>query len=300
MLQYLLTGFLFLGSNLPSRMPQTSAAPPMQAYSHSITVWVPPYAVAQSQAQLKSPGVREAITHLDLQFWEPKSDGSVQMVKEPEVDSTVVNNLRDWAHLSGIRAMLCVFNGEAKWDWPLAKAAFGSQALTFVKGLVSEVDRYALDGIDIDLEGPAQYEGDKPAFLAFMSTLSKELRAKGKQLTVDSFCYVWNAPNQGWWNDLFPLVDGINCMGYEETGCAATEWRSYASLKKAAGANASKLLIGVPSNRAKWQGSSLQDQIDWIKVDGTMGLAIWDAQLPDIGWKSPHLLQSLLAISSPK
>jgi len=271
-----------------------------RAYRHPVTTWVPPYAVERSKTQLNIAGVKDALTHLDLQFWEPTTAGGVRLVSEPEVSEAAVVDLRDWAHSKGIRLMLCIFNGERKWDWPLAKSAFAENADAFVKNLLAEVVRLKLDGVDIDLEGPADYEADKPAYMAFMGTLSKALRALHLQLTVDSFCYIWNAPNQGWWNSLFPLVDGVNVMGYEDTGYSATEWHSYSSQKGAAGKNASKLSLGMLSDRAKWQGSAAQDQVDWVKNDGSMGVAIWDAQLRASGWQTTGLWQSLAAISKRK
>ena len=37
-------------------------------------------------------------------------------------------------------------------------------------------------------------ESDKKAFFDFIKELSFALKAKGKELTVDSFAYKWNAP----------------------------------------------------------------------------------------------------------
>ena len=90
------------------------------------------------------------------------------------------------------------------------------------------------------------------------------MRAIGKELTVDSFAYKWNAPNQGWWKLLLPHVDALHVMGYSETGSKSTGWRSYDFLKTAAGKNSSKLLIGVPSHASHWGESRSASTFEWI------------------------------------
>ncbi|MCW3058221.1 MAG: hypothetical protein JWQ02_42, partial [Capsulimonas sp.] len=190
--------------------PQAAHAAPdakFSAYKHPVAIWVPPYAIAESKTALMSTysdaGPQNAITHLDLQFWTPTIDGGVAYATNPGVNDAVVTDLRDWGHAHGIRVMLCVYNGAVKWDWPLARAAFADHKDDFVKNLANEMERLGLDGIDIDLEGPEETDKDKTVYLAFITDLSKELRKRKKHLTVDTFSYVWNAPNQNWWPDLF-------------------------------------------------------------------------------------------------
>ncbi|AIE86118.1 glycoside hydrolase family 18 protein [Fimbriimonas ginsengisoli] len=272
--------------------------PSFRPYRRPVTLWVPPYAIDKSKAQL--PAVQDAITHLDLQFWVPTKTGGVAKVGFDEVTDKVIAELRDWGHAHGIRVMLCVFNAEKDWDWPLAKAAFADHRSDLVKNLVAEMERRKLDGIDIDLEGPGSFDADKDAFISFMSDLSKALRQRKKHLTVDSFCYKWNAPNQTWWPDIFPLVDSIVTMGYEETGLGAEEWRSYAAQKTAAGTNAAKLQIGIPSDKETWKGNTALEQLQWIGNDATMGIGIWDAQLPAKVWRLPEVWQAVKAIALPK
>jgi hypothetical protein len=261
---------------------------------------VPPYAVAKSKAQLTTSfgdiGVKDAITHLALQFWVPTQQGEAKEVGFPEVTDSAIAELRDWGHAHGIRVMLCVYNGAQKWDWPLARTAFADHRTEFVKSLVAETERLQLDGVDIDLEGPGSFDADKASFVSFMADLSKELHARGKHLTVDSFCYIWNAPNQSWWPDLFPLVDALASMGYQESGLNAAEWRAYAAQEKAAGTSAAKLQIGMPSHRDQWQGNTALEQLAWVGKDAAMGVAIWDAQLSAPGWRTPQVWQAVRAI----
>ncbi|MEO7715998.1 MAG: glycosyl hydrolase family 18 protein [Capsulimonas sp.] len=271
--------------------------PKFRSFKHPIAIWVPPYAIAESKTALTSTygdaGPQDAITHLDLQFWTPTTDGGVAYVTNPGVNDTNVTDLRDWGHAHSIRVMLCVYNGATKWDWPLARAAFADHKDDFVKNLLNEMDRLELDGIDIDLEGPGETDKDKAVYIAFVTDLSKELRKRRKHLTADTFSYIWNAPNQSWWPDLFPLVDGVTTMGYSDIGMNGADWAAYAAQKKAAGKYAAKLQIGVPSDKEQWQGNTALEQMQWLMTDSSMGVAIWDAQLISAAWKTPEVWRAV-------
>lgn len=280
-------------------LAQTAFTP--KPYAHRVMIWVPPYAVAASQTALNTPGVADAVTHLALQFWVPTTDGLAALdAKEQEVTDKAVTDLRDWGHAHGIRVMLTVFNGEDKWDWPLAKTGFDTNQDKFVASLMDQVSKYGLDGVDIDLEGPGDFEPDKPAYVAFIQKLGQALHAQQKQLTLDSFCYKWNAPNQGWWPDLFPNVDAITSMGYQDTGLGAKDWAAYSAQEAAAGTFAGKLQIGVPSHRDTWQGNKAAEQLEWIRKDGHCGVGIWDAQLRATSWKTDSVWGVLERLSSGK
>lgn len=279
---------------------QPAPGPLFRAYRRPITIWVPPYGVDASRTRLNTiyggARMRDSITHLALQFWVPTSSGGLQKAPYSGATDASAIEMRDLAHASGARAMLCVYNvnpNTNQWDWNLARSAFANNRQAFVQSLVAEMERLQLDGIDIDLEGGGDFESDKSAFIAFMTELSQQLRARSKHLTVDTFSYIWNAPNQNWWPQLFPLVDHVASMGYDETGRSASDWRSYAAQKSAAGSFASKLQLGLPSYMDQWQGNTAIDQLNWIRQDGTVGLAIWDAQLQASAWQTGPVWQAI-------
>ena len=270
----------------------------------AVMTWVPPYGVAKARARLAESfaGVpmTDGLTHLALQFWAPAKDGGVERVKKyGELSDATVSEFRKLANDRGVRAMLCVYNGVEKWDWALARAAFAEHREEFAAALVGEAKRLDLDGIDIDLEGNGELDGDKPVFVAFIATLSRRARAAGLELTVDSFAYVWNAPNQSWWSDLLPHVDRLNSMGYEETGAGAKGWRAFAAQKAAAGEHAAKLLIGVPTEKAEWQGGKALTHLRWLREHET-GAALWDAQLDSPAWRSREVWSVLREIRAPR
>ena len=89
-------------------------------------------------------------------------------------------------------------------------------------------------------------------------------------------------------------------MGYDDLGAHAPEWRSFAFQKKAAGKFASRLMIGLPSERAKWRGNRLDEHLDWLRGDGGVGVAIWDAQLPNAAWRTNTVWRTLREIRGPR
>jgi len=263
-----------------------------------VMTWVPPYAVEKCRAQFSETyngfGPRDALTHIALQFWQPTKEGGLEKTTQyGEITDAIIVRIHSWAKARGIRTMLCVYNNTDKWDWPLAQTAFADHREAFVNALVAETQRLDLGGVDVDLEGNGQFDASKEAYVNFVRDLATRLHAIGKQITLDSFAYQWNAPNQGWWAELFPLVDGINSMGYEQTGAQAPGWQSYAAQKSAAGPNAAKLLIGVPSDKPNWMGRTVAENIDWFVRDPSVGIAIWDAQFADPYWRTATVWKTL-------
>ncbi|MBT7651410.1 MAG: hypothetical protein HN553_10580 [Opitutae bacterium] len=264
--------------------------------------WVPSYATEICRDRLDESfgevGLKNGLTHMGLQFWRPTEEGRIGLVDDfkPIYDSTIIN-FRKWGQTHGIKVLLCIYNGTRDgWNWNLAKNAFETHRKQFIKTLVSETVRLNLDGVDIDFEGKGKLDGDTEVFVSFIKELSSALKAKGKELTVDSFAYKWNAPNQGWWKLLLPYVDALHVMGYSETGSKSTSWRSYDFLKAAAGKYSSKLLIGVPSHASNWEKASVQEHLEWIVTDPSVGLAIWDAQLKDSKWRTQEIWQTISRI----
>jgi hypothetical protein len=273
----------------------TNSAPP---WKRTVMTWVAPYAVGKSKARLLESfdgfGMKDALTHLGLQFWVPTKDGGIARAgRTNETSDDAIIELRDWGRTHGVRVLLCIYNGVRSWDWPLARAGFAENPQKFTDALLAEVNRLQLDGVDVDLEGNGSYDADKGAFVAFIQKLSARLRAGGRHLTVDTFSYQWNAPNQTWWEELLPHVDGLTTMGYTEIGSTAPEWRGYAFQKAAAGKYAPKLMMGLPSGRNEWRGNSVMEHLQWLKEDGEVGVAFWDAQVSADAWRKPELWKAL-------
>jgi hypothetical protein len=288
----------------------------------------------------------EAVSHLALQFWQPDTHGNVDFDKgllndyspsrgpqgNREWAEEQVRELVKWGHKNNVRVMLCVYNpkkveGSSKgdkhskdedisqWDWPLARSAFGANRATFINSLITEMNRFGLDGIDIDLEGEKIYQPedsdseraedvDRRSYVDFIIQLAaalnttpkgmgptrEELRdtpqeKKLKHLTADSLVADDHGPNRHWWKEILPWVEGLNGMGYQDSGRKTSQDQprrdrpyDYSTLKFFARPNTHKLQIGVPSSLPDWQDDPAQAQIEWIK-DNKTGLAIWDSQM---------------------
>lgn len=260
--------------------------------------WVPHYAVGKGKARLAElldgVGMKDALTHLGLQFWVPTGDGGITRIGRPaETTDDQIEELREWGHANGVRVLLCIYNGGKTWDWPLARAGFATHTEKFIEALLTEVNRLNLDGVDVDLEGIGSFDADKEAFVSFIRALSVRLHADGKHLTVDTFSYKWNAPNQTWWPELLPLVDGLTSMGYEQLGSQELDWRGYAFQKSAAGRYASKLMIGLPSHVGKWRDGSAMEHLQWLRDNGETGVSFWDAQISDEAWRTAEVWRTL-------
>ncbi len=268
---------------------------PTPTAPRAVMTWVAPYAVAASKARLNESfggiGMKDGLTDLALQFWEPLPDGSsVRRVERgDDTSDAAVLELRDWGRAHGVRVLLCVYNynvDKQSWDWPWARAAFATHPREFADSLIGEMERLELDGIDLDLEGNGSLDGDKDVYLRFVTDLSARLRARGKRLTIDTFAYIWHAPNQSWWRELFPLVDGINSMGYEEIGAGAEAWRAFAAQEDASGDSVGKLMIGMPANKDEWRGKPALEHLRWLRDQGRAGLSLWDSQLDGSAWRT--------------
>ena len=78
-----------------------------------------------------------------------------------------------------------------------------------------------------------------------------------------------------------------------EIGAHAPEWRSYASQKAAAGGQAAKLMIGLPSGRNEWRGDGVMEHLRWLKADGQVGVSFWDAQVRAEAWRTREVWKTL-------
>lgn len=290
-------------------------APLGHAAGPQVIGWVPAYGMEASMRALESnPAVGATLTRMGLQLWNPSPDGR-GLVFAPvdasgrQVTAPDVFRFRDWARARGIQVLLTVYNNSqvlGRWDWALARNAFAGHRAEFIQALVAEMDKYQLDGIDLDLEGEGELGADRAAYAAFVRDLSKVLRAKGKLLTVDSFhspCA--NAPNMGWWGDWVGLVDAVHSMGYADLYEGSTDtftppgglpcaggahlfkysWQLQYGLK--AGYRADQIVMGLPTWVDTWGkgglGADAASHLREVQALGG-GVALWDLQLAAPGW----------------
>jgi hypothetical protein len=289
--------------------------------------WVPPYALEASMRGLESsPAVGAALTRIGLQLWNPSVDGR-GLVFAPidatgqQVTGADVARFRDWARARGIRVLLTVYNNSqvlGRWDWALARNAFADHRAEFIQALVSEMDAYQLDGIDLDLEGEGELDADREAYAAFVRDLSQVLKPRGKLLTIDSFhspCA--NAPNMSWWADWKGRVDAIHSMGYADLYEGSTDtfaprgrpacaggahlfrysWQLQQGLK--AGYRADQIVMGLPTWVDTWGqgglGADAASHLGEVRALGG-GVGLWDLQLSAPGWRHADTWRAVRAL----
>ena len=287
--------------------------------------WVAPYAAPQSAAALDAdPRIGRTLTHIGLQFWNPSADGK-RVVLAPHdasgtpLDAAWVAHFRDWARARNIAVLLTVYNNSqvlGQWDWALARRAFKDHRRRFIRVLVREMDRWQLDGIDLDLEGSGALDADRADYARFVRELAAVLHKRGKQLTVDSFhspCH--NAPNMAWWQDWRGAVDAIHVMGYQDLDEASEErfvppgrppcaggaaifrysWQLGYGLR--AGYRVDQIVLGVPTWVDTWgvRGAPVITHLDSVRALGA-GVALWDLQLSAPAWRRSATWDALLEL----
>jgi GH18 family chitinase len=147
------------------------------------------------------------LTHINYAFLIPNVDGAF----EPPPNLWKLERIVELAHQSGTRVLISV--GGWGWDAEFERLAASPRArAALVEGLVSFVEQYSLDGVDMDWEYPDP--GESAAnFLALMSELRAAL-PEGKLLTAAVIAY-GDEYGMGVPADAIPLLDFINLMAYD-------------------------------------------------------------------------------------
>lgn len=302
-----------------------SLAPVSSAYE--IMGWIPSYNLEKSKKiiayQAGDIKTSDWLGRVGLQFWGPTTSGGVEFVTHQDpVDDALVTYYVTWGKANRIPIYLTIYNNNGKWDWDLARAAFKNNRHVFVKNLVFTMEKYQLDGIDVDLEGNGDFDNDRAAFKKFIVELSAAVKAKGKKVTVSTFhSPCTNAPHMGWWKDWVGYVDVIQSMGYADLYEGSTEQFKMGDKFCADGANIfkyswqvnygvhsgfnpPKLLMGVPAWVDVWgaggKGPSIQNHLAEVAELKT-GIAIWDLPgMVDNKWVSVETFKLLKEFKEKK
>lgn len=180
------------------------------------------------------------ITHLNIAFINPEPDGHFKEM--PVLDSVI-----SIAHAHNIKVLMSCGGGSRHEYY--AKLLADPMREQVVNNFIAFVDKYQLDGVDVDIEGDdidSNYEN-------FVVALGKPLRSRNKLLTAALAYYTRTKIT----NKALQQFDFINMMAYDKTG----PWRltdptqhspmSYAEdhlnyWRGERGVAKSKLVIGVP------------------------------------------------------
>jgi chitinase len=182
------------------------------------------------------------LTHINYAFALPNSNGTLQAIPDPGKLSSLVS----LGHANNVKVSLAIGGWNDGNDSAFeALAASSSGRTTFVNSVLSVVNQYNLDGVDIDWEYPDPGASGNN-FTALMQQLSNALRPQGKLLTA-AVVSGGNTAN-GVQPAVFGLVDFLNIMAYDGGSPHANyDWSiQSANFWKSRGLPANKTVLGVP------------------------------------------------------
>ncbi len=145
------------------------------------------------------------ITHLNIAFAEPNPSGN--LTKFTGIDS-VVNK----AHAANVKVLISLGGadlGGTKGHWKDLTTPANVNA--FCAKILSYLQQYNLDGVDIDLEG---HTIGPDNYATFIQTLSSLLKPQNKLVTAA--VATWFAPQIP--TSSFDYFDFVNIMSYDATG----------------------------------------------------------------------------------
>ena len=148
------------------------------------------------------------LTHINYAFILPNTNGTLQGLDNPSKLSSLVTK----AHANGVKVQISVGGWNDGNDSGFeGLAANSSSRSTFVNAVISLVNQYNLDGVDIDWEYPDN-GASANNYLTLMTSLSTEMHNRGKILTAA----VVGDGGASILNGVFNVVDFLNLMAYDE------------------------------------------------------------------------------------
>jgi len=189
------------------------------------------------------------LTHINYAFLLPNTTGGFQAIENP----SKLQNLVSRAHASGVKVLIAVGGWNDGNDGGFeSTAANASYRNAFVTNIMSFVNQYGLDGVDIDWEYPDQ-GASANNYAALMTQLASALHAQGKLLTAA----VVGINGESILASIFSQVDFLNLMAYDFNNFDHSTY-NYASQSlsywKNRGLPASKAVLGVPFyGRPSWE-----------------------------------------------
>jgi GH18 family chitinase len=182
------------------------------------------------------------LTHINYAFALPNSNGTLQAI-----DNTAkLSQLVSLGHQNGVKVSLAIGGWNDGNDSAFEALAGNSGArTTFVNSVMSVVNQYGLDGIDIDWEYPDPGASGNN-YAALMQQLSNTLHANGKILTAAVVSEGGTA--DGVQPVVFGYVDWLNIMAYDGGSPHANyDWSiASANFWKNRGLPKAKTVLGVP------------------------------------------------------
>ncbi|MDB5106540.1 MAG: hypothetical protein JWP91_4229 [Fibrobacteres bacterium] len=222
------------------------------------------------------------MTHLMYSFAGVDANGAIS------VNDAQVKQLVSLGHAKGTKIGIALAGGGG--DAGFQKFIFTPAIVAqFVKNSVAIVDKYDLDGIDMDWEYPNSSQAN--AFEAMMIALADEMHKKGKFLTI---AVIGGDPSRGKdiHDGVVAAVDFVNIMAYDNGGTNHSPyelgtlcldyWLLQHKIPRA------KAVLGVPFYGRDPNGGSYTGYNELVKRDPT---APTKDQVGNIGYNGINTIQ---------
>ncbi len=179
----------------------------------------------------------------------------------------------DYAHAKGIQVWALISGlefGESNGLDPQELLSYTSKRKVLIDNIIAEIQKYSIDGINIDFENITQESSDH--FIEFIRELSIKCRANGIILSIDN--YVPKAYNLFYDRKEQGIVaDYVIIMGYDEhikTGgevgsVASFEFTSDGIVETLKDVPAQKVINAVPFYTVRWE--SVGDSVSGGNID---------------------------------
>lgn len=182
------------------------------------------------------------------------------------------------AHQHNVQAILTV-GGSDDQHW--STACTSANRATFINSMISQMQTYGYDGIDLDIEegtfiGTADFNACVPAIYNGFKAVATNA-GKAPLVTIDtdpSWMEGYEAP-------LYPYIDQFNFMGYGSTcanSCSAVA--NFVAEYTSRGVPASKIAQGIGLDPGMPQATNTADcslQAQWASTHG-VGIMYWSIQ----------------------
>jgi chitinase len=187
-----------------------------------------------------NPAQLQHLTHINYAFLLPNADGSVNGIANPWILEDVVRQ----AHDKNVKVLISIGGWGTDKEFE-ALAASPETRQRFVEAVSEFVEKYDLDGADVDWEYPEANSTSADNFTALMTELREQL-PPDKLLTA-AVAVGENA--DGVKADVFDLVDFLNVMAYDGPGQNHSSYEfAEAALNywQQRGLSQNKMVLGVP------------------------------------------------------
>ncbi|MGB8450922.1 MAG: chitosanase [Anaerocolumna sp.] len=171
------------------------------------------------------------LTHICIAFAEPDTNGNLSL----DVSDSDINGCVAMAHAANVKVLLSLGGGSGNPNYKNLLTSKNRAA--FCDKIVQYMNKYKLDGVDVDLE-INQYNNIDSNWEPFVNDLYSRLKPQGKLLT---------AAVADWEGDLLPKTafskfDLVNIMAYEDYQAAVRNLDYFVNKK---GVDRQKAVLGI-------------------------------------------------------